>query len=679
MEIKELTDFLVESSENFYQSTFIPWWTEDYEKFIYRHHVMDQNVKQDAKACIARCGKEDLLTSAGKLGLTLFHLLVWHNFYDDVKEMLCDGRIADEEADMPDRKGHGLTPFLLACARGNLAMVRLLLEHGVKDSSCDDRNMNAYHFLVYPRFEELSNDRDLLERSVEQRAEIARLLTCDINGKNARGLTPLEQLLSTENCDAYTWPLTEIFLEKGAATDYVDENGSTLLMLAAKNGHDTAALRLMKHCPNLLDVADSKGVTPVMHAAKYLNNAMYLALVDHGASPVPNESIKKLPLSQITCKAFDDVYPDNRDSLSIGLYLAEKLIRQIDPDDEDEMEELKSILQPALRYDEKAQVLDLCAAAGLDFTMPFYYCGDRCCLRDECLWTGVGINALRKLSELDVDMNSAVADGKTPAVILASEEHCDEEDEIFFREAAKLFSRESMEQTDKGGEAAVHLAAENGHALMLQTMIDMGVDINLTEDVPAEAGATPLHLACSKGHADIVKLLMAAGADDTMKTVKGDTPAHLVVTKDIWGRRSLEPEQMTEVLKELKHLDLPREDGKTPLMLLRNLPELLPIFLERGVDVNHTDNDGMTALMHLIDKNAAKELLRAGADINIADHEGNTALHHALMCGDQTTARYLIRKGADYNRSNNYGETPVQLAVEHGCESVLELMTDIKA
>ena len=114
-------------------------------------------------------------------------------------------------------------------------------------------------------------------------------------------------------------------------------------------------------------------------------------------------------------------------------------------------------------------------------------------------------------------------------------------------------------------------------------------------------------------------------------------------------------------------------------MLLRNLPELLPIFLERGVDVNHTDNDGMTALMHLIDKNAAKELLRAGADINIADHEGNTALHHALMCGDQTTARYLIRKGADYNRSNNYGETPVQLAVEHGCESVLELMTDIKA
>lgn len=677
MNSKELTEFLVKSSEDFNQSRFIPWWMEDYEKFTYRYHIMEKDVQQDAKICLAGCSREDLLSPVGKLGLTLFHLLIWHNFYDAVKEMLSDGRITD--ADVPDHKGHGLTPFLLACARGNLDMAKLLLKHGAKDSSRDDRGMNAYHFLVYPRFEELDNDSDAMERSVEQRAEIARLLSCDINGKNTRGLTPLEHLLSTDYCDAYTWPLTEILLEKGAVTDYVDEDGNTLLMLARRNGHDTAALQLMKHCPELLDVANNNGVTPVMHAVDFKNNAMYLALIDHGATPVPNEYIEQFPLSQITCNVFGSIYPDNKDSLSVGLYMAEKMIRQTDPDDDDEMGELKSILQSALRYDEKAQVLDLCKAAGLDFTMPFYYQGDRCCLRDECLWSGIGINAIRKLMDLGVDMDSAVVQGQTPAGILASEKRCDEEDENFFREAAKLFSRQSMEQTDNNGKTAVHLAAENGHALMLQVMIEKGVDVNLTEDAPAEAGTTPLHLACRMGYTDVVKLLMAAGADDTMKTVKGDTPAHLVVAKDGWGRRSLQPRQMAELLKELKHLDLPREDGKTPLMLLGSLSELLPLFLERGVDVNHADNDGMTALMFFMDKEASKELLRAGADVNRADHEGNTALHHALMCGNETTARYLIRKGADYNRSNNRGETPVQLAVEKGCESVLELMTDIKA
>lgn len=34
--------------------------------------------------------------------------------------------------------------------------------------------------------------------------------------------------------------------------------------------------------------------------------------------------------------------------------------------------------------------------------------------------------------------------------------------------------------------------------------------------------------------------------------------------------------------------------------------------------------------------------------------------------------------GADYNHLNNQGETPVQIAVEEGYDTVLELMTDIK-
>lgn len=679
MNTKELTDMLVESGEDFHQSKFIPWWTEDYEKFTYRYHMMEPDVIQEAKACIAECTREDLLSSAGKLGLTLFHLLVWHNFYDDVEKMLEDGRIGNADVDVPDQKGHGLTPFLLACARGNLNMVRLLLTHGAKDSSCDAREMNAYHFLVYPRFEELDNDSDLLERSVEQRAEIARLLTCDINQKNSIGLTPLEHMLSMGQCDRYTWPLAEIFLEKGASTSYRDPEGNTLLMMARRNGHDTAALQLMKHCPEMLDAANNNGVTPVLHAIDYRNHGMYIALVDHGATPAPNEELSDFPLSQIVCNAFGNVYPDNKDSLSLAMYLAEKLIRQTDPDDDDEIGEVKSILSHAFRSDEKARILDLCKDAGLDFTMPVYYCGDVICLRDECLHVTYGLTPIKKLAELGVDMDNAVVQGRTPANILAADyNHNTPEDERFFQEAAKIFSAESMETANNYGEAAIHLASQNGHAPMLQVMIEKGINVNLTEDAPAEAGTTPLHLACLKAQTEVVRLLMTAGADDTMTIRKGSTPAHLVLMKDSWGK-SLSTEQMAELLKELKSLDLPNEEGVTPLMMLRHsTSELLPIFMDKGVDVNHADNYGRTALMLCMDKDMYKALLQAGADINMVDNDGNSALHHALLHGAQGEARYLIRKGADYNRPNNKGETPAQLAAEKGCETVLDLMTNIK-
>lgn len=675
MNINDLTNLLVTSSERANQSRFIPWWEADHEELIYRYDMLEDQTIQDAESCLAECGKEQLLAPVGKAGLTLFHLLVWHNFHDPVEKMLCDGRIGAGDIDTPDHKGHGLTPFLLACDRGNLSMARLLLDHGADDSLCDERGMNAYHFLAYPRFENEipAINFNCLENSVEQRGAIARLLTCDINRKSRAGLTPLELLLSTSYSANYTWPLTGIFLEKDASTGYVDEDGNTLLMMAMRNGHRTAALQLMKACPEMVNIADKKGMTPIQYAVNFYNQAMYLALKDHGADPAPGMELP--PLSQITSNLFADVQRDNMDGLSIALYMTEKLIRQVDPDDDDELGQITDILHNALVSDEKAHVLDTCGEAGIDFTMPIHYRGQVFCLRDKCLQPGYGIGVIRKLKELDVDMDQAVVKGHTPANILASTGSGKAD---FYGEAAKLFSKESMEQLDNDGEAALHLAVENGHTGMLKVMIEKGVDINLTKDEPAEAGVTPLHLACAHGHTDAVKLLIAAGADDTMKNVKGETPAHFALLEKKHGR-ALTPEQKAEILKELKSLDIPREDGKTPLLLLTCRDGAsLSLLLDRGVDVNHKDNEGMTSLMLCMDKDMAKELLRAGAEINMADNQGNTILHHALKHGSEALARYLIKKGADYNHPDNHGVTPAQIAVEKGFESVLELMTDIK-
>ena len=73
MDIKELTDLLVTSSEIFNQAKFIPWWEGDHENAIYAYNMLPAETVQEADACIAACGKEELLSPAGKMGLTLFH------------------------------------------------------------------------------------------------------------------------------------------------------------------------------------------------------------------------------------------------------------------------------------------------------------------------------------------------------------------------------------------------------------------------------------------------------------------------------------------------------------------------------------------------------------------------------------------------------------------------------
>lgn len=685
MNIKELTELLVKSSQRTNQSKFIPWWEDDFENCIYRYDILKEEVVQDANACLAECGEETLFAPAGSYGLTLFHLLVWHNFYDAVEQMLCDGRAGEEEVNVTDGKGHGLTSLMLACCRGNLAMARLLLEHGADASHSDERGMNAYHFLAYPRFEGLVNNYNCNIRSVEQRESIARLLNCDINQKDAEGFTPLVRLLSASNASNYSWALSGVLLEKGAETGYVDENGNTLLMMAVKNNHMTAAVQLMKKCPEMVNVENKDGVTPMRRAADFGNEGLCLALAEYGAVPAGTGRMDIARLSQMTGNAFCRVSDDERDGITLALYLTEKLIQQVDMDDDDELGYVENIMHNALISDRKYQVLDICRKAGLDFTIPIHFHGSVSCLRDECLGVGYGTGAIRKLVELGVDIDEAVIKGRTPANIIASlkkQTGFFQKEEIFFGEAAKFFSKESMEQIDNNGKAAVHIAAANGHTGMLEVMAEKGVDVNLTEDAPADAGVTPLHEACSYGHADIVKLLVAAGADDTIKNLKGETPAHFAVMKKKYGEE-LQPEQRAGLLNELKSLDIAREDGKTPLMLLQFLDinttrKLLPVFLDRGVDVNHADNNGRTALMLNADnqcyKETIKELIRAGADVNMADNEGNTALHYALWYGGAEAARFMIKKGADYSKPNKRGETAMQMAAEKGYETVLDLM-----
>ena len=75
------------------------------------------------------------------------------------------------------------------------------------------------------------------------------------------------------------------------------------------------------------------------------------------------------------------------------------------------------------------------------------------------------------------------------------------------------------------GLTALHLAAREGHAEIVDVLIGAGAETGATTRI---GDYTPLHLAGGAGHAEVVGALLEAGADPTaVTTSSGVTPLHL--------------------------------------------------------------------------------------------------------------------------------------------------------
>ncbi len=398
-------------------------------------------------------------------------------------------------------------------------------------------------------------------------------------------------------------------------------------------------------------------------------------------------------------------YSKDADLQKNGLERFVKLVQlmtiKADPDDDEEMTDVFESIAKLVNFfdsdysystpEKRAAslgILDFIAEQGIDFTKARYCGSQRTSLRDYLLkMVHKKIPLLEKMFQVGVDLDKTLDDGKTLAHSLVARDRFGSPYETDPREqelveCMEFFSTESMEALDGNGICAVHAAAKNNHFEVLEAMIRKGVNVNVTADSPAVAGSTPLHMACEHGYPKIVQMLMDAGADDTIMNVKEETPAHIAVSKKI-SYKEIKDEERVQMLRALKHIDIPGREGKTPLMFVQSRDlyisgTISPLLIEMGADVNRRDNDGNNAMMLCAEwhgtMNVVKAMVKAGLDLNARNKEGNTVLHRLLVRNNVQAAVYLIKKGADYNIANEKQVTPMQIAVEEGHTEVLELM-----
>lgn len=260
---------------------------------------------------------------------------------------------------------------------------------------------------------------------------------------------------------------------------------------------------------------------------------------------------------------------------------------------------------------------------------------------------------------------------------------------------------------------ALILACERGQVDMVVSMLDQGLDVNIT----GPEGITPLMAASSHGQVPVVKLLLDRGAAVDSHG-GGDAPLLLAAQNrhdniqlllidqgaslDVYDDRGWTPflyalESQNLPLAETylaggASVDYYTRDGDTTFIraIHKGNRELIAGMLDAGILIETPDSEGWTPLMHAVmlgDLSKITLLLDRGADINsvmeIPDGEGDclrdTPLHVAVYYRHEPVVRELIRRGADPNVKNRWSQTPLYYAIDQGELRLAELLVEAGA
>lgn len=252
---------------------------------------------------------------------------------------------------------------------------------------------------------------------------------------------------------------------------------------------------------------------------------------------------------------------------------------------------------------------------------------------------------------------------------------------------------------DNEGYTALHLAAQNGHAEVVEQLINYeGVIVNPQTKMHQH---TPLHLAISQ---ELLQRLLCNDNNQYLKVVEifckkskesddlkqkiletgtlfNESPLH----RAAWGNNS---KIVTALIESGANIEALNHSGETPLhrAALRGGKEIVENLLARGAQVNALTTVVKVAPLHYAAKYNNNDivtlLINKGANVNITNYNGNTPLHevadadnvYADQSGFDIVAKNLIDHGANKHAKNKDGKTPLDLAKEKRREEIIKIL-----
>ncbi|KAI8803381.1 ankyrin repeat-containing domain protein [Cladochytrium replicatum] len=228
---------------------------------------------------------------------------------------------------------------------------------------------------------------------------------------------------------------------------------------------------------------------------------------------------------------------------------------------------------------------------------------------------------------------------------------------------------------------AIYYAAYHNHIEVARLILSQsGVDLELAYS----DGQTPLIVAAERGHAGMVELLLAAGANPNATTKDGEDFLYFAAFGGLNQVVLRAIEQEPQLLNR-------KDTGNT---LLHSAVSgyhlgLVQALVAKGADVNARNNEAKTSL-HLIadvwrgsrmDKTdgikedgieICKALLYAGAEVDVASESGFRAIQYAALMGKQDIVGVLLDAGADPRVVDGEGRSLFDLCIVGSCYTILD-------
>ncbi len=242
------------------------------------------------------------------------------------------------------------------------------------------------------------------------------------------------------------------------------------------------------------------------------------------------------------------------------------------------------------------------------------------------------------------------------------------------------------EPNDYGDTPLTLISRHKNSEAMLQYLIDR----HATLEHKNSAGESALMLCIKFGHASSAELLIDNGAVintfmniNTPLTLTHDAITYYMESADAF--RALE----AKLLIKGAHVDvITNKLGWTPLIQCatnahtQNMLDHLEMLITLGANVNHTDNNGRTAIMLCITMQRADAInifLKHYADINIIDRFEWSALMFSCYYNNYNVTQLLLEYGADANFNASNGNSALQIAENKKNQAIIQLLNDYGA
>ncbi|XP_068697924.1 transient receptor potential cation channel subfamily A member 1 homolog [Montipora foliosa] len=588
-----------------------------------------------------------------------------------------------------------ITPLHYAVRYGHADVVKLLADYGADVSKPGEDGASPLHFAARFRantaFPSASRDSLALDGVDSEVNAVVAPLTMALSAESvAQGdanhsygmQIPTEE--SSESLIVY-------LVEQGSDVNVRDNYGMTPLHHAASKGNLTAVIELLQCKEIKVDELDASGSTPLHCAATEGVAEVVKALLDAGADVRAKDSEKMTPIHFACSDGKIDtvkVLLQHVENSPCGFDVTEML--------DDRNREGETALHAAVEGG-YLDVVQLCLQKGAkvrdrrgNLAHPLHIAAinghveiakcltehnakieARNIYHETPLHKAAAYNKTRMVSfllEKGADIECLDKDNNTPLLNAVRSGHS-EVVKLLLTRGANLKAKNTQDKT------AFLLAAEENRINTLKEILQHQDAKQLVDESDLNEN-TPLHIAAMNGHALIVEALLKTGARIDSRNEDENTPLHLAA-------KNGKVRTIAELLKgDPSIINDENEASNTPLHLAASEGHVkcCKALLENGAEVDARNSKFWTPLDCAAANGHPKVatiLLEFDSPVDPTDKAKTTPLHLAAKEGHSEVVSLLLSKGADITLTDHTGRNCLDLAIDHGRkESAIAIIHD---